>query len=291
MISVPRTVPAPTELTTAAETEIATLRGATPEARKKLKFKAYRVKTVRGALEEMFNRKCAYCESIIGHITSLDVEHWRPKGRIRTEDGAFFDGYWWLAAEWTNLFPACPHCNRPTKHAAAGGRTTAGKGMRFPLNPERAAAPQEGDELTEQPLALNPSDPDPQRAPERHLEFFSEPEMAVDPDLEGVVRAAPDGAGGDDPLGAKSIEIYALNREELVARRKELVVRIRWAAADLKDAMASIKELPEGSAAEARLVAMIGRRRSELERLLSDEAEYLLLARQFALHVLAELET
>jgi hypothetical protein len=288
MISVARTAAPPATLTKTGTSEIAGWRAASPAARKKLKFRAYKAKAVRDGLEEMFHRKCAYCESIIGHITSLDVEHWRPKGGIRTEDGAVVEGYWWLAAEWTNLFPA-PHCNRPTIHAAAGGGTTAGKGMRFPLQPKRAAAPQEGDELTEQPLVLNPSDPDPQRAPELHLEFFTEQEMAADTDLEGLLRAASDGAGGDDPLGAESIGVYGLNRDELVRRRKELVLRIRTAIANIKDAMATIQELPSGGEAEARQVAIIRRHRDELERLLADDAEYLLLARQFAAPFVAEL--
>lgn len=291
MISVPRTTSSPAALVEAGATEITTWRDATADARKKLKFKAYKAKEVRDGLEAMFNRKCAYCESIIGHITSLDVEHWPPKGGIRTEEGALMEGYWWLAAEWTNLFPACPHCNRPTRHAAAGGGTTAGKGMRFPLQPTRTAAPRKGDEALEQPLVLNPSDPDEQRAPERHLEFFTEQEMAAHSELEGVMRAAPDGSGGDDPLGATSIAVYGLNREQLVLRRKELLLRIRMAVADIKDAIATAEELAKGSEAEARQLAIVGRRRGELERLLADDAEYLLLARQFAAPVLAELET
>src|SRR5687767_14591880 len=153
MISVPRTAPAPAELQTAGNTELDAYRNASAAARKKLKFKAYKVKAVGDELARMFHKKCAYCESNVAHVTSIDVEHWRPKGKILTDNG-YVDGYWWLAAEWTNLFPACPHCNRPTKHKDAAGKTVAGKGMRFPLDGPRTAAPQEGDEETELTVLL-----------------------------------------------------------------------------------------------------------------------------------------
>src|SRR6266536_5200929 len=164
MIRVPREA-IPQTLATDGATELQNWRKYREKGGKKPSFKAYKLKAVREALERMFHGKCAYCESFIGHISPTDVEHWRPKGSIRTEDGILMDGYWWLAAEWTNLFPACPHCNRPTRHEAAGGGTTAGKGMRFPLATARLQAPQEGDELNEQPLLLNPSDSHEQRTP------------------------------------------------------------------------------------------------------------------------------
>lgn len=36
---------------------------------------------IRASLEELFHRKCAYCETIIAGAT-WDVEHFRPKGRV-----------------------------------------------------------------------------------------------------------------------------------------------------------------------------------------------------------------
>ena len=237
------------------------------------KFGAYRSKPVRAALETLFHGKCAYCESRIGHITSTDVEHWRPKGRISTEDGKLVDGYWWLAAEWTNLFPSCQHCNRPTKHEAFAGGTTAGKGTRFPLNTPRTAAPVEGDERTEQPLILNPCDPT--RPPDRHLVISHGP----DP---GVIRAADDGTGGDDPIGRASIDVYALDRHALVDRRAERVELIREAVTTIKAQTVILDAVPKHSPAATAAFDTIKRQRGRLNAWLADDAEYLLFARQLA---------
>ena len=288
MISVPRTAPAPEELATKGSEELDDYRGASAEARKKFKFKAYKVNPLVDELARMFHAKCAYCESRVLHVTSTDVEHWRPKGKILTDNG-YVDGYWWLAAEWTNLFPACPNCNRPTKHTDAAGKIVAGKGMRFPLEMPRAAAPQEGDQETERVLLLNPSDPDPDRAPERHLEFATEAEIDSDGDLAGVIRAAPTPAGGDDPLGASSIDVFALNREALVSERRRVLEDIQLAIFNIRAAYKRLESLPAGSAGEADEVEVIRMNRAKLEGLLSDEAQYLLLARQFAAPFLASL--
>lgn len=78
-------------------------------------------------LENVFNNKCAYCETtIVGFIG--DAEHFRPKGRVRVklkdgsskivrimdEDGneIAHPGYFWLAYHWQNLLPSCHLCNR-----------------------------------------------------------------------------------------------------------------------------------------------------------------------------------
>src|SRR5689334_11080315 len=50
-------------------------------------FKVYRHETVREALNEAFNDKCAYCESHVAATSSTNVEHYRPKGEVRF-DGA-----------------------------------------------------------------------------------------------------------------------------------------------------------------------------------------------------------
>ena len=49
--------------------------------------------------EETF-KKCAYCESVISHVSYPHVEHIRPKS-ARPD----------LVLEWTNLTLSCPKCN------------------------------------------------------------------------------------------------------------------------------------------------------------------------------------
>jgi hypothetical protein len=46
-------------------------------------------------LFELFDNKCAYCESRVLHVSPGEVEHYRPKGRV-TEDPDH-PGYYWLA--------------------------------------------------------------------------------------------------------------------------------------------------------------------------------------------------
>ena len=69
-------------------------------------FRAYRHPDVRERLLDLFHQKCAYCESRIGPENLFDVEHHRPKlGALNLDGKVAPDHYWWLASEWTNLFP------------------------------------------------------------------------------------------------------------------------------------------------------------------------------------------
>jgi len=36
-------------------------------------------------------------------VSSIHVDHYRPKGRITDLDGNKFEGYWWLAFEWKTI--------------------------------------------------------------------------------------------------------------------------------------------------------------------------------------------
>jgi uncharacterized protein (TIGR02646 family) len=58
-------------------------------------------------LKQLYNNKCGYCEVELTdkHLENqFTVEHYRPKKM-----------YYWLGAEWTNLFPACKQCNSKLK--------------------------------------------------------------------------------------------------------------------------------------------------------------------------------
>ena len=78
-------------------------------------YKIYSDDSVRKVLLNMFNGKCAYCESKITSIYNGDIEHFRPKGEIK-EATPTKPGYYWLAAEWENLLFACPFCNQTNTH-------------------------------------------------------------------------------------------------------------------------------------------------------------------------------
>ena len=79
--------------------------------------RTYADPTVKAALVEDQHGKCCFCESMIGHISSGDVEHFRPKAEIRDASGALVrrPGYYWMAYRWDNLFLACEGCNRRNK--------------------------------------------------------------------------------------------------------------------------------------------------------------------------------
>src|SRR5207244_3555440 len=64
-------------------------------------------------LNELFHKKCAYCEGKVSGHFPLDAEHYRPKKEVtegRTRLGGH-PGYFWLAYEWYNLLLACRDCN------------------------------------------------------------------------------------------------------------------------------------------------------------------------------------
>lgn len=106
----------------------------------KQSYSVYSDKTVRKALRDLFNGKCAYCESKITAIYNGDIEHFRPKAAYNDKYGEALvtPGYYWLAAEWENLLFACPFCNQTNTHEISNGtarpiEVVQGKLNQFPL--------------------------------------------------------------------------------------------------------------------------------------------------------------
>ena len=179
---------------------------ANPDTRPNIKEDLY--KQQKEALLRIFHEKCGYCESLITNNQPGDVEHFRPKGRVTDEHGKIVlkqfkngttlnhFGYFWLAYERENLFPACSACNRPTNLFGE----KYGKWDKFPVRGEfRASAP--GEEKQEDPLLLNPWTLD---KTEKHFKF----------DETGVITGLTD-------EGKMCIKILGLNREGLVKSRKD----------------------------------------------------------------------
>lgn len=121
----------------------------------------YREPRVKSALEQLFHHKCAYCES---QVEGFEVEHFRPKGAV-SED-ATHPGYYWLAYEWSNLYPACMFCNQRRYDQPLWDDDkklpAAGKATQFPLVPGGRRAHNPDDDLAlELPLLLDPCTDDP----------------------------------------------------------------------------------------------------------------------------------
>jgi uncharacterized protein (TIGR02646 family) len=189
-----------------------------PQEKMDFAYEVLHHKEVISSLQDLFHQKCAYCESPIGDIQPVDVEHFRPRLRAINLDGKIDPyHYFWLAYEWSNIFPACTECNRS-------------KGSRFPVRGMRAPVGSGLDGfLKEESLLLNPCED----MPEQHLVFS--------PD--GMVTSPTE-------KGRYSIEIFALNRSDLVAARREEysllmheLEKADLAGADWKDMMESLNDV------------------------------------------------
>lgn len=177
-------------------------------------FKAYRLETVKTELERAFHSKCAYCESDYTAVANVRIEHFRPKGRVDREGMKSVGGYYWLAAEWRNLLPACERCNSPKRDfiPALNRKLTVGKANWFPLWEEATRARRPGDEHREYPLLLNPCDEDP----EEYLVF----------DENGMVEPRNSLSKKRKTKAEKSIHVYGLGRLKLVKARHEHAKRV-----------------------------------------------------------------
>lgn len=143
-------------------------------------FKIYSDNLVKSTLKLLFQKKCAYCESIISHVSYPHVEHWRPKGGVTGQPN--HKGYYWLASEWNNLLLACSVCNGKSH-----------KGNHFPIRRGSNYAYQSTDNLgNELPLLLNPC---METDPTRHFTY-----------------SRSGGIKGMTTEGRTSIKIYGLNR-------------------------------------------------------------------------------
>lgn len=115
------------------------------------------------------------------------------------------DGYWWLAAEWSNLLISCADCNRPREQEDFNNqRRVIGKSNFFPIAAHSARAQRPGTLMAEVPLLLNPCLDDP----DDHLVFRDD--GAVEP-----VRVN----GAACKKGEASIHYLGLARAELLQAR------------------------------------------------------------------------
>ena len=154
--------------------------------------------SVKQELITMQHQKCAFCEAKPLHVSSGDVEHFRPKGGVRQADDDPLQqpGYYWLAYEWQNLLFACERCNRRHK-----------KNL-FPLaDPERRARTHRDPVGDETPVFIDPSVEDP----ERYISYREHIPIAID----------------GNPRGEQTIKALGLERPELNADREEHLDRLK----------------------------------------------------------------
>ena len=167
----------------------------------------YGAEIVRAPLEELFCRKCAYCEGPLPE-SEWDVEHFRPKGRVA--ENKSHPGYYWLAYNWENLYPSCKNCNQRRRDRPLWGdltfKTAAGKLDQFPLKDESNRAMKPDEEIArEDNLLLDPCCGDPKR----HLDY------SLYGEIDGI-----------DEYGNATIRICNLTRRRLRKSRETKISEV-----------------------------------------------------------------
>lgn len=183
-------------------------------------------------LENVFNRKCAYCETPKSR-SIFHAEHFRPKGRVSAKGARVtikddsgneipHPGYFWLALHWQNLLPSCALCN-----------TVNGKRDQFPIPDQREYLSMmkglnrnERRQLREQIIKsanwpniyyLQPSDLDVREGRLLLHPYFDDPRKCLQFDDFGDV--IPKGSPEEQARGKWSIEVYNLDDGTLKAER------------------------------------------------------------------------
>ncbi len=281
MIVVSRPVPAPANVLAVLErvrscgrTELQVARAyytTLPRPRAAFDFDAYGKYEVCLELDRVFAGKCAYCEASYKAASARNVDHYRPKGAV-AEDPSH-PGYWWLAAEWTNLLPSCLACNQRRRQVQfrlgmtlaqleqelqIQPTTTYGKGEAFPTANRDWVKVEGGNLLTESPLLIDPCI----RNPTAHLEWVfdfdaSQNIWEADP-LVPFLRGRQTPAGSLDEYGETSIAIYGLNRAGLIKDRMEVLRKMQLACVPIVDAADDLSGIADqASAAALKLIARL----------------------------------
>jgi hypothetical protein len=255
-----------------------------PAANPKPKFSVYSHDDVKLALINLFEGKCAYCESKVNPVAARDIEHYRPKGQIDPGNGeeVITPGYYWLAANWDNLLLSCPACNRRQRQLEAleSGELiftvdASGKLDLFPLGPGATRATGPDDDLSiEEPgrLLLNPC----VDAPEKHLRY----------DKEGNVFARTI-SGKPSPKGLASIKAYVLWRHPLVEDRHTRFLEMKKVWANILDGSQMIDKLD--STQKAFIARFILRNEADLLGYLETKRRFTGMARWLSRGYLREL--
>lgn len=267
--------------------------GQTPSPTKAFAFKQYKGESVCLWLDDIFQEKCAYCESKYSAVDSRNVEHYRPKGAIN--EAPSHPGYWWLAADWKNLMPSCPACNQFRKQVIyqpgmsladleramrKPARGRSGKGNAFPMHPTARWTTQEGADMTqENPLLIDPMSVNPAN----HLEW------SFDWDRSQYVWEAhpivpflrPCQIDSEEDLhGKTSIATYGLNRGNLVRERIEKLTFMQLAATSLVNALQSAAEAT-GSPSEPNWLRQVEHQKRHLETFTFPSQPYIGMAKAF----------
>ncbi|MGA1799355.1 AAA family ATPase [Sphingomonas sp. 4RDLI-65] len=149
---------------------------------------------VREPLLQLFEYKCAFCESDVGATSSAVVERFRPIAYASDLAGESSpQHYSWLLAEWDNLYIACSACSRA-------------KRTLFPVDGPRGPVMSKINELRayEDALLIDPC--------------FDEPSEHIVFSQDGSARFLT-------RKGEATIGVFNLNRDQLVRARRSIWTR------------------------------------------------------------------
>ncbi len=218
----------------------------------------YASKNVKQNLMKIYNNKCAFCESDTTAGAVLQVEHYRPKAKVK-EDSTH-TGYYWLGYEWTNLLYACSSCNRA-------------KSTSFPIAAIRVFNPPMNGTIldtdgckanyidleNEKPLILNPEE----------TNFNPMQHLIISPN--GKIRKKTN-------RGDRTIKVCKLYRKNLTIARRSIVDE------HLRYMMKAFEKRKDNLISENNL---IGRLEVEIERIvdrINNNEPYTLLAKYMLKH-------
>lgn len=163
---------------------------------------------IRDWLLKQFNNKCWYTEAY-DSVSSIHVDHYRPKGRVSDLSGNENDGYWWLAFNWKN-------------YRICGQLINVKKSDIFPLT-EGVQATNERLLCLEAPLIIDP------REEEARLISYEKDEDAC------IAVPSADISDADRFRAEKTIELLGLNRlSKLNQKRSQFWDNCLMAIADYK---------------------------------------------------------
>ncbi|MEM1301189.1 MAG: endonuclease [Pseudomonadota bacterium] len=260
-------------------------------------FRVYKSAAIKAALETLFHGKCAYCESYYRAQAPVDVEHFRPKGKVEDDDD--HPGYWWLGMEWENLLPSCIDCNRKRKqqtpkqitslaalHTSASEVMNTGKKDTFPVLGTRAVDAN-SNLLAERPVLLDPTTDTPTDHIRYHVDrgrlislvlpVGDTDAVPVLGDAGQVQQAAED--ANLSVRGAVSIQVYGLNRLGLVQKRTGILRHLEFLRHVIEEMDVVAAQLanhadPAVQTASGRLDVLIDLIIEEIAKMAAPEAEY-----------------
>ena len=234
-------------------------------------FKVYSNKKLKKKLIEVFNGKCAYCESYVIGTAPGDIEHFRPKKKVVLPDGKeLIPGYYWLAADWKNLLLSCGNCNRTTTQRINDGTedVTMGKLSQFPLSDESKRVRFHNDDIKNEEkyrLLINPCD----ESPDEHFTFTDS----------GEVRASE--VNGEISMkGDTSIQVYGLYRATLNVQRQKCIENLKYVLLKIYDSVQDLKFFENNELAIERTYKRLEDDMDRLIELFSNEAVYLAMKKQ-----------